>query len=69
MGAGLGSEEKEGSADTSTEQHSHGSSRPKSTAIVGEELRHRLGEQGSDHDGSESVPCLPRAAKEKKFMC
>ena len=68
-GAGLGSEEEEGSAETSTEQHSHGSRWPKSTAILGEELSHQLGEQGSDRDGSENVPWLPGAVKEKKFMC
>lgn len=57
MGAGLGSEEKEGSADTSTEQHSHGNSWPKSTVI--------LGEQGSDRDGSENAPSSLRAVKKK----
>lgn len=39
MGAGLRPEEKEGSADTSTEGHSRGSSWPKSTVILEEELR------------------------------
>lgn len=39
MGAGRRPEEKEGSAETATEGHSHGSSWPKSTVILGEELR------------------------------
>lgn len=52
---GVGSEEEEGTTDTSKEPHSHGSSWPKPTMVLGEELR--LGEQGSEHDGSENVLC------------
>lgn len=42
--------------------------RPKSTAILGEELRHWLGEQGWDDEGSENVTHLPGVVKEKRFM-
>lgn len=57
-------EEEEGTTDTSKEPHSHGSSWPKTTVILGEELRHRLGEQGSEHDGSENAPfCLELSRK------
>lgn len=43
--------------------------RPKSTETLGEELRHWLGEQGWDPDGSENVTQFPGIVKEKLMWC